>query len=58
MAKVRFEGLESVGDPAGETGESGPLAVFALLREPAEEGAESRLGLFGTGEVVLLAMEG
>lgn len=58
MAKARFEDLGSVGEPAGETGESGPLAVFARLREPAEEGAESRLGLFGPGEVVLLAMGG
>lgn len=46
MAKLRFESLELVGEPA-ETGESGPLAVLALLLEPAEEGADSRLGLFG-----------
>lgn len=51
MAKMRFKGLGSVGEPAGETGESGPLAVLALLLEPADEGAESRLGLLGAGEV-------
>lgn len=47
--EARFE-VASVGEAAGETGDSGPLAVFARLLEPAEEGADSRLGLLGAGE--------
>lgn len=37
---------ESVGEWFGEMGDSDPLAVFALRLEPADEGAESRCGLF------------
>lgn len=52
-AKLRFEDLGSVGEAPGETGDSGPLAVFALLLEPPEEGAESKFGLFGTAELFI-----
>lgn len=35
--------VDSVGEwPVGETGDSDPLAVFALRRDPADEGAERR----------------
>lgn len=44
---VRFANFESVGEPRGETGESGPLAVLARRLDPADEGADSKLGFWG-----------
>lgn len=53
--RPRFEGLGSVGEPAGETlGESGPLAVFALRLGPPGDGAESKLGLLVMFAVFML----
>lgn len=36
-----------MGEMLGETGESDPLAVFALRLDPPDEGAERRFGFFG-----------
>lgn len=33
-ASARAKDLGSMGEPPAETGDNGPLAVFALLREP------------------------
>lgn len=46
-----FANFDSVGEPRGETGESGPLAVFALRLEPADEGADKKLGFCGLWRV-------
>lgn len=45
--RPRVEDFGSVGETLGETGESDPLAVFALRLDPPDEGAERRFGFFG-----------
>lgn len=45
---ARFVAFVSVvGEPRGETGDSGPLAVLALRLDPADEGADSKFGFGG-----------
>lgn len=46
-ARFVFVNFESVGEPRDETGESGPLAVFALRLEPADEGADKKFWFCG-----------
>ncbi|KAJ4387878.1 hypothetical protein N0V93_008481 [Gnomoniopsis smithogilvyi] len=48
--KPRPDDFGSVGEKLGETGDSDPLAVFALRLEPPDEGAESRFGFLGDPE--------
>lgn len=47
--RMREALAESVGEWPGETGDSGPLAVFALRLGAPDECAERRLGLLGDG---------